>query len=134
MQILLSLPGNVVNENLDGFQKVLESYSKLDFKYLDNVPVTKDHAGTTVSYFGDEEWILSAYIDRKITNKDKITFSEISSFELATELKMICFSWLYTNAGRGNSYPLKPSTIIFQHSKLLQVYKFLEKMKLPNVQ
>ncbi len=38
MQILLSLPGNVVNENLDGFQKVLESYSKLDFKYLDNVP------------------------------------------------------------------------------------------------
>ena len=129
MQILLSLPGNVVNENLDGFQKVLESYSKLDFKYLDNVPVTKDHAGTTVSYFGDEEWILSAYIDRKITNKDKITFSEISSFELATELKMICFSWLYTNAGRGNFYPLKPSTIIFQHSKLLQVYKFLEKMK-----
>ena len=53
MQIFLSLPGNVVNENLDGFRKVLESYTKSDFKNLDNVPVTKDHAGATVSYVGD---------------------------------------------------------------------------------
>ena len=133
MRVMLELPGNVLKENLDGIKQVVEFYLNNNSNELNSIPVTKNYAGAVVSYFGDEEWDLSAYIDGKITNKYKIVFSEISSLELANELKIICFTWIYTIAGRSYTSPLKPTTIITLHSKLMQIYKYLDTMRCDSV-
>ncbi|MDD1796267.1 integrase [Enterovibrio sp. ZSDZ42] len=133
MRVLLDLPGNVLDENQNGYYQVVELYENKNFKQLNEVVVTKDYSGKAASYFGDQSWNLSAYIDRKIANKSYIAFYDIKSPELADELKLICFSWLYTPSGRTRSSPLKPSTIIALHSKLLQVYKFLDRLRLGSI-
>jgi len=134
MRVLLDLPTNeVLKENQDGHQRILDIYRNKDYSQLYKTTVTKDFTGATVSRFGDEEWDLTAYIDSKITNKYKITFSDINSSILADEFKLICFVWLYTNAGRVRSKPLKPTTLIAIHSKLMQVYKYLDRLKLESI-
>lgn len=134
MRVLLELPNNnVLKENQDGHLNVLDLYNKNDLLHLYKIPVTKTFSGSTVSYFGDEEWDLTAYVDRKITNKYKITFNEISSQSLANEFKLIFFIWIYTPAGRRRTSPLKPTSLIAIHSKLTQVYKYLDKLKLDSI-
>ncbi len=104
MRVLLELPSStVLKENQNGHLHILDLYTKSDFSSLNKIPVTKDFSGATVSLFGDEEWDLTAYVDRKITNKYKITFSDISSQSLANEFKLICFIWIYTPAGQGTA-------------------------------
>ncbi|MDN5369240.1 MAG: hypothetical protein PWP74_548 [Shewanella sp.] len=133
MKILLELPTHILNENLDGFRKITLLYNNFEQNSLNNFPVSREHSGATKSYFGDDIWDLSAYIDRKIANKSKLIFSEISSETLANEIKFICFSWLYTPAGKSRAAPLKPSSIIALHSKLMQIYKYLDKIKLKSI-
>lgn len=134
MRVLLELPNNnVLKENQDGYLNVLELYKKNDLLHLYKIPVTKTFSGSIVSYFGDEEWDLTAYVDRKITNKYKITFNEISSQSLANEFKLIFFIWIYTPAGQRRTSPLKPTSLIAIHSKLTQVYKYLDKLKLDSI-
>lgn len=129
MRVLLNLPGEVLRENLDGFNKVIDLYKHNDVNGLSSIPVTKDHTGANKSYFVDDEWDMVAYVDKKITNKNKLFFSEISSEKLVNEFKLICFSWMYTPAAQRRTTPLKPTSLIALHSKLTQVYKFLDKMK-----
>ncbi|ELI0634373.1 integrase [Vibrio harveyi] len=134
MRVLLELPSStVLKENQSGHLHVLELYEKNDFSSLYKIPVTKNFSGATVSFFGDDEWDLTAYVDRKITNKYKITFSDISSQPLANEFKLICFIWIYTSAGQGRSSPLKPTSLIALHSKLTQIYKYLDRLKLDSI-
>ena len=129
MRILLNLPGEVLQENLDGLQNVIELYESNDLHGLSSIPVTKDHIGANKSYFADDEWDMTAYVDKKITNKFKLFFTEISSDKLVNEFKLICFSWMYTPAAQRRNAPLKPTSLIALHSRLTQVYKFLDKMK-----
>lgn len=133
MRVLLELPSNVLNENLDGFKQATLLYNELNFKTLGDIPVSREHSGATKSVFGDDIWDLSAYIDRKIANKCRLIFTEISSEHLANEIKLICFSWLYTNARKVRITPLKPSSIIALHSKLMQIYKYLDKRKIESI-
>ncbi|WP_339145218.1 integrase [Pseudoalteromonas galatheae] len=134
MRVLLELPNNnVLKENQDGYLNVLDLYNKNDLLHLYKIPVTKTFSGSIVSHFGDEEWNLTAYVDRKITNKYKITFNEISSQSLANEFKLIFFIWIYTPAGQRRMSPLKPTSLIAIHSKLTQVYKYLDKLKLDSI-
>ena len=134
MRVLLELPNNnVLKENQDGYLNVLDLYKKNDLLHLYKIPVTKTFSGSIVSYFGDEEWNLTAYVDRKITHKYKITFNEISSQSLANEFKLIFFVWIYTPAGQRRTSPLKPTSLIAIHSKLTQVYKYLDKLKLDSI-
>lgn len=128
MRILLNLPGEVLKDNLYAFKKIIDLYDAQDHKGLALVPVTKDYSGKIKSYFIDDEWIMLAYVDRKITNKFKLFFTEISSDKLVNEFKLICFSWMYTPAGQRRVGVLKPTSLIALHSKLTQVYKFLDKM------
>jgi integrase len=128
MRILLNLTGEVLKDNLDGFKKVIKLYEAQDHQGLALVPVTKDYSGAIKSYFIDDEWIMLAYVDRKITNKFKLFFTEISSDKLVNEFKLICFAWMYTPAAQRRTTTLKPTSLIALHSKLTQVYKFLDKM------
>lgn len=126
MKVLLDLPNTVLNENLNGFKHAVSLFQSSNSIELNNTPVSTNHTGATVSRFGDSIWDLSAYIDRKIANKSSLVFSDITSKSLASEIKLICFSWLYTPYGKARCTPLKPSSIIALHSKLMQVYKYLD--------
>ncbi|WP_444996702.1 hypothetical protein [Aliikangiella sp. IMCC44359] len=126
MRVLLELPGKVLKENLSGYKEVISFYKNKDWYSLENVIVTKDFSGEVKSYFGDFEWDLSAYVDRKITHKTKLNFSNILSEKLVREMKLICFIWMYIAGNSRNSQPIKPTSLMERHSRLIQVYKYLD--------
>lgn len=123
---LFELPGDVIKENNNGFNKVIDLYRQGNYKELYNIVVTKTYSGESKSYFGDEEWDLTAYVDGKITNKTKMIFSEISNEKLAIEFKIIVFTWMYAAGNARKSSTIKPATLIARHSKLMSTYKYLD--------
>lgn len=130
---LLELPGDVLKENNNGFRKVIELYNSQNMKNLFSTIATKDYSGEAKSYFGDEIWDLTAYVDSKITSKNKLIFSEISSENLAIEFKIICFTWMYAAGNARKSATIKPATLIARHSKLMSVYKYLDSQGIESI-
>jgi hypothetical protein len=130
---LLELPGDVLRENNNGFSKVIALFQSDNLKDLYDTVVTKDYAGETKSFFGDEIWDLSAYVDGKITHKSKIIFSEISNEKLAIEFKIISFTWMYAAGNARRSATIKPATLIARHSKLMSVFKYLDSLGIESI-
>lgn len=134
MKALLHIPENVFQENKQGVQHVMELFKTQNWKELNEIVVSKDHFGAPASKFGDEYWDLSSYVDTKITNKKGIFFSEIASEYLSIEMKLICFYWMYV-AGKPRTGPvIKTTTLISRHSKLNQVYKFLDSYSFKSIE
>ncbi|MCZ4373880.1 integrase [Vibrio diazotrophicus] len=127
MTPLFELPKNILKENISEYKKVIELYVNKNFRELDNVIVTKKYDGSPQSYFGDEEWNFSAYLDARIVHKKHTVFSSFSDDNLAREMKLICFSWLYISGHHRKGAVIKPTTLLARFSKLSQVYKFIEK-------
>ncbi|HDZ9635077.1 TPA: integrase, partial [Vibrio cholerae] len=127
MTPLFELPKNILKENISEYKKVIELYVNKNFRELDNVVVTKKYDGSPQSYFGDEEWNFSAYLDARIVHKKHTVFSSFSDENLAREMKLICFSWLYISGHHRKGAVIKPTTLLARFSKLSQVYKFIEK-------
>ncbi|MBT2916918.1 integrase, partial [Vibrio anguillarum] len=124
---MFELPKNILKENISEYKKVIELYVNKNFRELDNVVVTKKYDGSPQSYFGDEEWNFSAYLDARIVHKKHTVFSSFSDENLAREMKLICFSWLYISGHHRKGAVIKPTTLLARFSKLSQVYKFIEK-------
>ncbi|EJG0685477.1 integrase [Vibrio parahaemolyticus] len=127
MTPLFELPKNILKENISEYKRVLDLYVNNHFIELNNVVVTKKYDGSAQSYFGDEEWNFSAYLDTRIVHKKQVIFSSFSNENLAKEMKLICFSWLYISGHHRKGAVIKPTTLLARFSKLAQVYKFLEK-------
>lgn len=124
---LLELPDEVARANFNATKSIFELFEKKSNRELGDVIVTKSHDGEALSYFGDEVWDFSAYVDRKISTKNKLFFSEISSESLAIEMKLICFAWVYAAGSARKQVNIKPSTIFSRFSKLRFIYKYLER-------
>lgn len=134
MRALLHIPESVLQENKLGVQHVMELFKTENWKELNEIVVSRDHFGAPASRFGDEYWDLSSYVDTKITNKKGIFFSEIASEYLAMEMKLICFYWMYV-AGKPRTGPvIKTTTLISRHSKLNQIFKFLDSYSFKSVE
>ena len=134
MRALLHIPESVLQENKLGVLHVMELFKSQNWRELNEVVVSKDHFGAPVSKFGDEYWDLSSYVDTKITNKKGIFFSEIASEYLSIEMKLICFYWIYV-AGKPRTGPvIKTTTLISRHSKLNQIYKFLDNFAFKSIE
>ncbi len=131
---LLELPSNIIQENNSEFNAVIELYVARNFNELDKIVVTKNYDGSSKSYFGDEEWDFSAYIDRRITYKYKMMFAKIISDDLARELKLICFTWLYAAGHARKNAVIKPSTLFARYTKISSIYKFIENRGLDSIQ
>lgn len=134
MRALLHIPESVLQENKQGVLHVMELFKSQNWRELNEVVVSKDHFGTPASKFGDEYWDLSSYVDTKITNKKGIFFSEIASEYLCIEMKLICFYWIYV-AGKPRTGPvIKTTTLISRHSKLNQIFKFLDSFAFKSIE
>ncbi|MBF4269878.1 integrase, partial [Vibrio anguillarum] len=116
----------ILKENLSEYKNIVQLYSDRRYKKLDNVVVTKNFDGSPNSYFGDEEWDFRAYLDARIVYKKRIVFSKIFNDDLAREMKLICFSWLYIAGHHRKGAVIKPSTLIARFSKLSVIYKFID--------
>jgi integrase len=126
MTPLFELPKNILKENISEYKKVIDLYINHDFKNLDKIVVTKKYDGSPKSYFGDEEWNFSAYLDSRVVHKKHTVFSSFSDENLSREMKLICFSWLYISGHHRKGAVIKPSTLLARFSKLAQIYKFIE--------
>ncbi|EEY98024.1 phage Integrase [Vibrio sp. RC586] len=126
MTPLFELPKNILKENISEYKKVINLYLNKDFEKLDKIVVTKQYDGSPKSYFGDEEWNFSAYLDSRVVHKKHTIFSSFSDENLAREMKIICFSWLYISGHHRKGAVIKPSTLLARFSKLAQIYKFIE--------
>ncbi|MBU0911956.1 MAG: integrase, partial [Gammaproteobacteria bacterium] len=134
MRDLLHIPESVLQENKLGVMHVMELFKSQNWKELNEIIVSKDHFGSPASKFGDEYWDLSSSVDTKITNKKGIFFSEIASEYLCIEMKLICFYWIYV-AGKPRSGPaIKTTTLISRHSKLNQIFKFLDSFAFKSIE
>lgn len=126
MRPLFELPKNILQENISEYRKIVQLYADMNHRELEDVVVTKNYDGSPRSYMGDEVWNLHAYLDSRITYKKSIVFSKIIDDNLAREMKLICFSWLYIAGHHRKGSVIKPSTLIARYSKLCIVYKFLD--------
>lgn len=126
MTPLFELPKNILKENLSEYKNIVQLYSDGKLKKLDDVVVTKNFDGSPNSHFGDEEWDFRAYLDARIVYKKRIVFSKIVSDDLAREMKLICFCWLYIAGHHRKGAVIKPSTLIARFSKLSILYKFID--------
>jgi len=133
MQPILNIPEEIIIKNRAGVEKIVNQYVVQDWDAMDDTYVTSDYADLPVSYFGDDYWDLSAYVDSKITFKSKMSFTGIDSQLLVREFKLICFSWLYVAGNARISRPSKPTTLIERHSKLKQIYKYLDAKKFDSI-
>jgi integrase len=126
MRPILNIPEEIILQNRAGVEKLVAHYISNEWDAMDDINVTSNFADHPISYFGDDSWDLSAYVDSKITFKSKMSFTSINSESLIREFKLICFSWLYVAGNARISRPSKPTTLIERHSKLNQVYKYLD--------
>lgn len=126
MQPLLNIPENLILKNRAGVKELVKRYENGEWDIIDDMAVTYDFEENPVSFFIDDSWDLSAYIDAKISHKTKLTFTGINSLELIREFKLICFSWLYVAGNARITRVCKPTSIIARRSKLMLVYKYLD--------
>ncbi|WCE29682.1 integrase [Vibrio sp. SCSIO 43137] len=126
MTPLFELPKNILQENISEYKKTVQLYISNKHQELDKVVVTKGFDGTPKSHFGDEEWDFRAYLDARTTYKKHIVFSKINDDQLARELKLICFSWLYIAGHHRKGAVIKPSTLMARYSKICIIYKYLD--------
>ena len=126
MRPLFELPKNILQENISEYKRIIQLYADNNYRELEDVIVTKNYDGSPRSYMGDEEWNFQAYLDARITYKKSIVFSKIVDDNLAREMKLICFSWLYIAGHHRKGAVIKASTLIARYSKLCIVYKFLD--------
>jgi len=133
MQPLLNIPENIILKNRAGVTQLVKHYINKEWDEIDDIPVTYNFEEEPVSYFFDERWDLSAYVDVKITHKTKLSFLDIQSQDLIREFKLICFSLLYVAGNARITRPKKTSTIIAIRSKLMQVYKYLDDKKFSSI-
>lgn len=133
MQPILNIPENILLKNKAGMEELVQKYINEDWDDIEDMPVTYNFAEKPVSFFVDDFWDLSAYVDAKITHKTKLSFQGIRSQKLVREFKLICFSWLYIAGNARITRPKKPTTIISSRSKLMQVYKYLDNKSFSSV-
>jgi len=126
MHTLLTLPGEVIRENNASVHAIIELYAQGQIAALEKTVVTKDFNGHPKSYFGDDEWNFSAYLDRRITNKYHIKFDRVLSQKLALEMKLICFAWVYLTGHARKGATIKASTLLARHAKLSVIYQYLD--------
>lgn len=126
MKALLNVPPDLVQENTETVESVLKHYLDKDWHVLARIPATFNMNGQPVSYFEDKEWDLADYIDSRVVHKKRISYSQLSDFELTQELKILNYIGLYSVGSFRKSVTLKPSTFMTRHMTLLQIYKYLE--------
>jgi integrase len=133
MRPILNIPEEIIIQNRAGVEQMVNQYVGEEWDAMDDTHVTSDYADHPISYFGDDYWDLGAYVDSKITYKSKMSFTDIHSQLLIREFKLICFSWLYVAGNARISRPSKPTTLIERHSKLRQIYKYLDTKKFDSI-
>ncbi|WDE12031.1 integrase [Thalassomonas haliotis] len=133
MKPLLSIPENLLQENNILIERVIELYEKQNFEELKKVPAMIDQDGHTVSFFGDNEWDLSCYVDTKIVTKRSATFNHLESPALLFEQKLLAFLSLYAVGSFRKGAIIKPTTFLNRNMHLTQIYKFLESVQASSV-
>jgi len=133
MQPILNIPENIILKNRAGITELVKLYQNNDWDELEDTPVTFNYQDEPVSYFYDDFWDLSAYVDQRITHKSKFSFKGLAEQALVKEFKFVCFCWLYAAGNARISKPAKPTTLIQRASKLMLVYKYLDKKKFTSI-
>lgn len=116
MQPLLNIPENIILKNRAGVTQLVKHYINKEWDEIDYIPVTYNFEEEPVSYFFDERWDLSAYVDVKITHKTKLSFLDIQSQDLIREFKLICFSLLYVAGNARITRPKKTPSLLLEVS------------------
>ncbi|MFC4700802.1 integrase [Glaciecola siphonariae] len=130
---LLDLPDEVTRANYNDNQTVFSAYESENWTIIDSIPVSKNSKGGIESTFKDDLWDFTAYVDGKISYKNKLIFSDLSCEKLKRECKLVCYCWLYAAGNARKNVNIKPSTVFARHSKLMFTYKYLDKAKLKTI-
>ena len=133
MQPVLNIPDNIILKNRAGIIELIRLYKDGKWDEIEDIPVTFNYQDEPVSYFYDDFWDLSAYVDQKITHKSKFSFQGLKDLTLVREFKFICFCWLYAAGNARISRPAKPTTLIQRASKLMIVFKYLDRKQLSSI-
>ncbi|RZG13763.1 integrase [Pseudoalteromonas sp. CO342X] len=133
MKPLLSIPENLLQENNILIERVIELYERQNFEELNKVPAMIDQDGRTISFFGDNTWDLSCYIDAKVITKRSATFNHLESKSLLFEQKLLAFLSLYAVGSFRKGMIIKPTTFLNRNMHLTQIYKFLESVQAKSI-
>lgn len=133
MQPVLNIPDNIILKNRAGIIELNRLYKDGSWDEIEDTPVTFNYQDEPVSYFYDDFWDLSAYVDQKITHKSKFSFQGLKDLNLVREFKFICFCWLYAAGNARISRPAKPTTLIQRASKVMIVFKYLDRKQLSSI-
>ena len=131
---LLDLPDEVTRANYNDNEKVFTAYSEGNWSIVNSIPVSKNSKGGIQSLFKDDIWDFSAYVDGKISYKNKLIFCDLKCESLKREIKLICYCWLYAAGNARKNVNIKPSTVFNRHSKLMFTYKFLDSHNLNTIE
>lgn len=133
MKPLLSAPEQVIKENTVLVEKAIKYYEDQNWESLSKIPVMIDQDGKTISYFGDDYWDVTPYVDIRIVTKRKATFLHLSSNQLKQEQKLLAFLGLFSVGSLRKGAVIKTTTFLARNMDLTQVYKYLESINADSI-
>jgi len=126
---LLATPEQVIKENTVFVEGAIQYYESQDWDNLNKIPVMIDQDGNVLSYFGDQTWDVTHYVDVKIVSKKRASFTHLTTISLRQEQKLLAFLGLFAVGTLRQGAMIKTTTFLERNLNLTQVYKYLESIK-----
>lgn len=133
MKPLLAAPEQVIKENTVFVEQAIQYFENKDWDNLNKTPVMIDQNGKTISYFGDNTWDLTHYVDVKIVSKKRASFTHLTTISLLQEQKLLAFLGLFAVGTLRQGAMIKTTTFLERNINLTQVYKYIESIKADSI-